>query len=127
MTKDDTTESEECLKRILEAAARVYAALDAPPAPRPSHGLTLRDVEPWLAAPRLNLTFRTQRSANLAALQFAANGYPAHVGQHSVFVEAPWFLVAAVVSGVGLTSEVLAIENGAARPDTRLRSPRGHA
>ena len=125
MANDDTAESEERLERILEAAARVYTALDSrrssdrvnqgPAADDVDHRASLEDVRPWLDAPRLALRFRTQRSANLAALQFAVNGYRAAVAARSVEVEAPWFLVAAVVTGVGLTNELLAIESAGGR------------
>jgi hypothetical protein len=66
------------------------------------------------------IIFRTHRSAHFASVQLAMRGYPAVVGRRTADVNAPWFLVAALVTRMGIRSEVLGIRWR--RSSGRLRS-----
>jgi hypothetical protein len=109
LMRSRTVEADGELKRTMDEAAVVYSAgWRALTSRRP--GPPLRAGRPWLARSRVVLTLRSAKWATFAGLQVAMHGYPAIVGQRSVVVNAPWFLVSALVARIGLGEAVVGID-----------------
>lgn len=126
MRLEDTNESEQQLSRVLQGAAQVYAAIQGGGTIRDLRRRSWRRTLPWLDRPQLAITFRTAKAANRAALHFATEGHMAVVRSRTVVVKAPWFLVSAILTSVGVCAQVLELRPaGVPGRGGHRRSPAG--
>lgn len=105
MRPETTTRTERRLKRILADAARVYAATQEGGRMTDLHRGPARRILPWLDTLPMAIKLRTAKAAHRAGLHFATNGYVAMIRSRTVVVQAPWFLVSAVMASVGVGAE----------------------